>query len=229
MTRERWMALCFALGSVCFFVGPFPGYASSSATPPTPSRSSSGRSCSRSAARCRAGLPGPRGARPPAGARRGGPPSIQSAGHAVLQRHDLSGDAHRRDQLRIRPARMAARLARLDLLPGLGRDRLPRLAAPRHGYRRPAARAGGSRRSTCSAASSSASPPSPATSSPRPARCSTRRRRTGTPRSAPRASWPARSTPCTPTRRPRCRSARLRELGVELEADLRRVGRHPRP
>jgi hypothetical protein len=28
MTRERWMALCFALGSACFFVGPFPGYVS---------------------------------------------------------------------------------------------------------------------------------------------------------------------------------------------------------
>jgi hypothetical protein len=25
--RERRMALCFALGSLCFFVGPFPGYA----------------------------------------------------------------------------------------------------------------------------------------------------------------------------------------------------------
>ena len=28
MTRRRWMALCFALGSTCFFIGPFPGYAS---------------------------------------------------------------------------------------------------------------------------------------------------------------------------------------------------------
>jgi hypothetical protein len=28
MTRERWMALSFALGSTCFLVGPFPGYAS---------------------------------------------------------------------------------------------------------------------------------------------------------------------------------------------------------
>ena len=28
MTRERWMALFFATGSLCFFVGPFPGYAS---------------------------------------------------------------------------------------------------------------------------------------------------------------------------------------------------------
>src|SRR3954467_15477906 len=27
MTRERWMAAFFALGSACFFVGPFPGYA----------------------------------------------------------------------------------------------------------------------------------------------------------------------------------------------------------
>src|SRR4051794_8185107 len=26
MTRERWMAAFFALGSACFFVGPFPGY-----------------------------------------------------------------------------------------------------------------------------------------------------------------------------------------------------------
>lgn len=28
MSRPRWMALCFALGSTCFLVGPFPGYAS---------------------------------------------------------------------------------------------------------------------------------------------------------------------------------------------------------
>ena len=26
MTRVRWMALCFALGSTCFLIGPFPGY-----------------------------------------------------------------------------------------------------------------------------------------------------------------------------------------------------------
>jgi len=28
MSTHRWMALCFALGSACFLVGPFPGYAS---------------------------------------------------------------------------------------------------------------------------------------------------------------------------------------------------------
>ncbi len=27
MSRERWMALFFALGSTCFLIGPFPGYA----------------------------------------------------------------------------------------------------------------------------------------------------------------------------------------------------------
>jgi len=27
MSRLRWMALCFALGSTCFLIGPFPGYA----------------------------------------------------------------------------------------------------------------------------------------------------------------------------------------------------------
>src|SRR5512132_672838 len=27
MSRERWMALCFATGSTCFLIGPFPGYA----------------------------------------------------------------------------------------------------------------------------------------------------------------------------------------------------------
>ena len=27
MARERWMALFFALGSTCFLIGPFPGYA----------------------------------------------------------------------------------------------------------------------------------------------------------------------------------------------------------
>jgi YrhK-like protein len=26
VTRSRWMALCFALGSTCFLIGPFPGY-----------------------------------------------------------------------------------------------------------------------------------------------------------------------------------------------------------
>jgi hypothetical protein len=27
MSRERWMATFFATGSLCFLIGPFPGYA----------------------------------------------------------------------------------------------------------------------------------------------------------------------------------------------------------
>ena len=27
LSRRRWMALCFAFGSTCFLIGPFPGYA----------------------------------------------------------------------------------------------------------------------------------------------------------------------------------------------------------
>jgi hypothetical protein len=27
VSRQRWMALCFAIGSTCFLIGPFPGYA----------------------------------------------------------------------------------------------------------------------------------------------------------------------------------------------------------
>ena len=51
--------------------------------------------------------------------------------HAVLQRDDLPGDAHRLDEPRVRQARLAARLARVDLLPRLGRDCLPRFGTSR--------------------------------------------------------------------------------------------------
>src|SRR6478672_2073349 len=49
---------------------------------------------------------------------------------ALLQCHDLSGDAGRLDELRLRQTRLAARLARVDLLPRFGRDRLPCVSAP---------------------------------------------------------------------------------------------------
>jgi hypothetical protein len=52
-----------------------PAMGSSSATRPTQSPSSSARSCSRRAVRCKAGLPGPSDTLPVAAARRGGPPS----------------------------------------------------------------------------------------------------------------------------------------------------------
>src|SRR5262249_11691174 len=50
--------------------------------------------------------------------------------HAVLQCHHLPGDARRVDELRVQQARLAAGLARVDLLSRLRCDRLSRVAAP---------------------------------------------------------------------------------------------------
>src|SRR4030095_16466926 len=104
----------------------------------------------------------------------------------------------------VQQARLAARLARRDLLPRLRRDRLPRLVASSMvaGARRRGLVV--SRQSTFSAAFSSESRLSPATSFRRPGRCSTRRRPTGTHRWARHASWPVLSTPCTATGPRRC-------------------------
>ena len=210
MTARRWMALSFALGSTCFLVGPFPGYAQlvgDSADAITffvgsilftvggalqswlawAERSSSGR-------RPRRVVVGHR----PVGR------------HALLQRHDVPGDARGADELGVRQARLATRLARVDLLPRVRGDRLSGLSAPSGGTagcRRVAARDGGSRPSTSSAASSSASRPSPDTSFPRPAPWSTWPRPTGTRHSGRHASSPARSTRCAPARPRRCRCA----------------------
>ena len=97
--------------------------------------------------------------------------------------------------------------------------------APRRvtdGSRCAAARVGGSRQSTCSAASSSESRLSPATSFRRPGRCSPRRRPTGTHRWGRRASSPVRWTPSAPDRYSKMPlGRRLRELEHKLEADVR--------
>ena len=98
--------------------------------------------------------------------------------HAVLQRDDLPGHAHRA----VRPEydRLVWRPDAFGSICFLVSGAIAYRASPRHGWLpRAAVRAGGSRRSTCSAASSSASRPSPATSFPRPARCST----------SPAANW----------------------------------------
>lgn len=50
--------------------------------------------------------------------------------HPVLQRHHLSGDEHGAIQLEVRPARLEAGLAWIDLLPGVRDDRLRGLAPP---------------------------------------------------------------------------------------------------
>ena len=204
MTRGRWMALCFGLGSVVFSDRAVSWLCE-------PGRRRRGcdhvlrridpvhyrRGASELARVARKALVwrGPRGL-VVVGDPIGGDP--------VLQHHHISGDAQRRDRLRVRQAGLATRLAGVDLLPRLGCDRVSRVAAQRMASRRAEGRGGGSRRSTCSGASSSASPQSPATSFRQPARSSTKPPRTGTRRWGPRASWPALSTLCTPTRPRRC-------------------------
>jgi len=127
MNRRRWMALCFALGSLCFFIGPFPGvrkprrrlgrrrHLLRRLDPVHGRRSASKLARVAGAASARRRPPGLVGRSHPV--RR----------HAVLQRNHLPGHAHRPDEPRIQQARLAARLVRLDLLPGLGCDRLPRV------------------------------------------------------------------------------------------------------
>ena len=199
-----------------------------SAARPTRSRSSSARSCSRPAGRCRAGWRGTSGGRPkPAGARRGGPPIVQSAGtlffnvttyqamHVALTSSDY-------DRLVWRPdwrgsicflvsgaiAYVASpRRGRLGWLPARGGDGLvaagrqpARLHLLRHLGRR------GLRRAVDRL---------DASTSPQP---------TGTRRWARRASSPVRSTPCIPGEPRSCRCAReLRELEHVLERDLQRL------
>ena len=134
MTARRWMALSFALGSTCFLVGPFPGYAQlvgDSADAITFFVGSilftvGGALQSRLAWAERSSPGGPRcvvvGHRP-------------VGRHALLQRHDVPGDARGPDELGVRQARLATRLAWVDLLPRVGGDRLPGLSAPRwHGW-----------------------------------------------------------------------------------------------
>ena len=166
MSRQRAMALAFAVGSACFLVGPFPGYAelvgetrrcdhllrrldllhAGRRAPDARSRSMGAMS----------EAPGePRG-----GARSSSRPARCSSTcrpSAPWTRRSRTRSTTGSSGGRMRSARCAS----------WSRARSP--TAPRHGTGgcpRAGRTAGGSRRSTCSAASSSASRRSPATSSP---------------------------------------------------------------
>ena len=205
MSRERWMALFFAHRLRMLPDRPVSRLrATRRERAPTESRSSSARSCSPPAEHCKRHRV-PRARLRPAGTGGVLGRSDPVRRHPVLQRHDLPGAAHIPVGLQLQPARVAPGRTRLDLLPGLRRDRLSRLGTRTAGDPRAASQGGGNRRLTCSAASSSGSLRSPATSFPPPARCSTWRPQTGTPRSEPHASWPARwprYSPAAPASRP---------------------------
>jgi hypothetical protein len=205
MTSRRWMALCFALGSGCFLVGPFPGYAQLVGASAVGVTFFVGSILFTLGGGVQSVLAWPE-RRFPGGGRAGGAAVVQSAGtlffnattfqamHTALTNSDYNRLVWRPDW----------RGSICFLVRARSHTARRHAVAGRDGCRFAGARAGGSLPSTSSAASSSESRPSPATSFRRPARCSTRLRQTGTPRWAPPASWPARSTRCTATRRRRC-------------------------
>ena len=221
MTRLRWMALCFALGSTCFFVGPFPGYVDLVGPGADAATFFAGSILFTPAARCRRGLAAPGPARKGAGRAAWWAAVVQSAGTLFFNVTTYQAlHVPRRpeyDRLVWRPDAFGS----VCFLVSGAIAYAPRRGAAR--ARSAAAPGGGRRSSTCSAACSSPSRPSPGTSSPRPARCCTSRPRTGTPRSAPRASSPARWPRCAAGERRRLPlRPGLRELEHLLERDLRR-------
>ena len=131
MRRERWMALFFALGSTCFLVGPFPGYAQLVGASADAVTFFVGSILFTAGGALQTFIAFPE--------RHSGAPGRAAwwaavdpiRRHAVLQRHDLSGSADIDHQLQLRQARMAPGRVRLDLLPRLGRDRLSRLGPER--------------------------------------------------------------------------------------------------
>ena len=224
MTRERWMALCFALGSTCFLVGPFPGYASLVGSTGVGLTFFVGSILFTAGGGLQTWLAAPD--RHEAGAGRAGWwAAVDPVGRdAVLQRHDLPGAVDPRprrpdyDRLVWRPDALGSvcfLVSGVIAYRAVGRGTASARPA--------AARAGGSRPSTSSAASSSASPRSPAMSSLPPGRSST----------SPGANWnTALGAACflacalatlrtgRTTKSPRFR--RLRALEHTIERDLGR-------
>ena len=138
MSRERWMALLFALGSLCFLIGPFPGYADlvGPGADAVTFFAGSILFTGGGALQLWLSLDGPRSAIWSAG--------VQSAGTLFFNITTFAA-MHTRSRTPSTTSSSAAGRLRLDLLPRLGRDRLRRLAAARG---RPVAAGadGGSRR-----------------------------------------------------------------------------------
>lgn len=127
MTRVRWMARCFALGSACFLIGPFPGYAQLVGDSADAVTFFVGSVLFTIGGGLQSWLVWTD--RHSAGGGRAAWWAAIVGRDAVLQRHHVPGPAHGPDELGIRQARLASRLARVDLLPRLRHDRLPRLTA----------------------------------------------------------------------------------------------------
>ena len=188
---DRWIAAGFAVGSACFFVGPFPGFVQLVGAGRRRGRLLRGLALLHARRRPRAAR-GDAAPRASAGARirRGGARRSSSSGTLLFNLSTFDAmqtglDARRRTGWSGRPTCSARPASSSPALLAYARRAAARAAAARP--------PGGWRRSTCSAACCSGSPRSRPTSCRRPGRSSTSPPPTGAPRSAPPASSPARS------------------------------------
>jgi hypothetical protein len=178
-SRERRMALCFAFGSACFLIGPFPGYIDLVGPAADAVTFFVGSILFTAGAALQTLLAAPERRSPGAGRAAWWAATVQSVGTLFFNvttyqaMHAALGDPDY-DRLVWRPDALGSICFLVS-----GRSRIaPPIGAG--GGRCAAAPGGGSRRSTCSAASSSVSRRSRATSCRRPGRRSTWPPRTGT-------------------------------------------------
>ena len=201
MTRERWMALCFAIGSTCFLVGPFPGFAQLVGGEADAIVFFAGSILFTAGGALQSYLAFPERAVDAAGRAAWRAAIIQSAGTLFFNVTTYQALHTAVSNPAVRQARVAAGRVRLHLLPRVGGDRLPRLAAPRLAPRDRPPRLVGVCGQPARLHLLRRSPPSPATSSRRRARSSTSPPRTGTRRWGRRASSAARWRRCSPASR----------------------------
>ena len=162
MTRERWMALSFALGSTCFLIGPFPGYADLVGATADAVTFFVGSLLFTTGGALQTWLAAAERHHPGAGRAAWWAATTQSAGTLCFNVSTFRAmqtvlSSPNYDQLVWRPDAVGSAFF---LISGSSPTAPPRVTA---GSRPVASRDGGSPRSTCSAASSSVSPQSPAT------------------------------------------------------------------
>ena len=169
MSRQRWMALSFALGSTCFVIGPFPGYAQLVGGETDAVTFFIGSILFTLGGALQTAIAFPERRSPGAGRAAWWAATVQSGGTLFFNittyqalHTSLSNPSYNR---------LVWRPDALGSICFLVLGAIAYRASPRRGGGpRAASRAGGSRASTCSVAFSSASPRSPGTWFPRPAR-----------------------------------------------------------
>ena len=172
MTRERWMALFFALGSACFLIGPFPGYAQLVGASADAITFFVGSILFTAGGAIQSVTAFPERHSPPAGRAAWRAAIIQSAG--TLFFNVTTYQALHTSLSNSNYNRLVWRPDAFGSICFLISGAIAYRASARHGWLPARGQPGWwEPRSTCLAASSSGSRRSPATSFPRPARCST--------------------------------------------------------